>query len=322
MTNDFEIPEFELPEIDIVVAENEDVDTNDNDNNDNINNDKPVGEVNELATAFYDQIKQRGYVSEDTEFKGTWEELDEYFDSLPQQVLNSTIQSLPDLSKDVIKFIATAGQNITKEEMKTFFQTYFEEVDQKETTIETLDDARDFLKSHYESLGAMKPKAILAALDSLEEDEELLDEAKRIFEEKTKASKTKELINNKESQNKEIQEKNKERVTLIQEELSSTGWKKEKIERVTNILSKEFNSRLNDIISNPKAIVQLADFLDLFDTKTKQFDLTSYKNQAASKELKGLKDRLTEASFSSGGTNTKHVSSNPLNKEELIPVDL
>lgn len=319
MTNEFDIPEFNLPEIDIVEENLEINDLENTPNNDN--NPSSTVETDPLAIAFYDQIKERGYVSEDSEFKGTWEELDEYFDSLPQQVLNLTIQSLPDLSKDVVKFIATAGQNITKEEMKNFFQTYFEEISDKETTIETHDDARDFLKSHYETLG-MKPKAIVAALDSLEDDDELLDEAKKLFEEKNKTSKTQKLIENKESENKEIIQKNKERVELIQQEINSTGWKKEKIERVTEILSKNFNSRLTEVINNPKAIVQLADFLDLFDPKSKQFDLTAYKNQIASKDTKGLKEKLIEASFSSGTTGTKHVNVNPKQEDQLIPVDL
>ena len=270
------------------------------------------------AIAYYDELKKRGYVSEENEFKGTWEELDEYFDTLPQQVLNSVVETMPDISKDVMKFIATAGNNITKDEMKNFFKTYFEDQESKELLIETNDDARMFLAEHYKTLG-MKDKAITAALDQLEDDQELLDEAKEIAQKKTSESKTQKLIQEKESQNKELLESSRERARLIQEELQQTGWKKEKLERVSTILSKEFNSRLSDIVNSPKALIQLADFLDMFNSKEKQFDLTSYKNQNLSTAAKSLKDKLEKEVFSSATIATKHNTQQTQQFDDLVP---
>lgn len=266
------------------------------------------------AIAFFEELKARGYTSDNVDFKGTWEELDAYFDTLPQQILDSVIQGYPEESRDVLKFIAAAGSNLNKQELKSFFETYFQEQEEKETALETNDSARSYLEKHYKSLG-LKDKNVSIMLDQLEEDDEILEEAKKIFEEKTKESKVKNIIASKEKETSEQLTAQKEKARLIFEELNSTGWKKEKIERVTKILSNEtLNSRLADVFGSPKAIVQLADLLDLYDTKTKQFDLTAYNNQTLTSATKSLKERLEKENFSSSSVSTKHVNTNP--KEE------
>jgi predicted nucleic-acid-binding protein len=175
---------------------------------------------------------------------------------------------------------------------------------------------------HYKSLGT-REKAINIILDNLEEDDEIIEEAKKIFEEKNKESKTEKLIVKKEEENQELKRQYQERVQSINNELQQTGWKKEKIERVSNLLSNQnLNTRLTEAFKNPKAIVQLADFLDMYNEKTKEFDLTSYKNQTLSTVTKTLKERLEKESFSSASLNTKHRNTDP-NKDfedDLVPV--
>lgn len=316
--NDLVIPDFELPEIDVVDI----VETPEEEVSEEKQEETSQSEVESdaKAIAFYEELKSRGYVNEENEFKGTWEELDQYFDTLPQQVLNSVVESLPQESKDILKFIATAGQNINKQELKQFFETYFEEQTEKETSIETNEDARQFLNNHYKTLG-MKEKAITTILDQMEDDEEILEEAKKIFEQKTKDSKVQAAIEAKENQNKQLTEQYKERARLIQEELQQVGWKKEKVERVAELLSNQnLNTRLIEVFGNPKTLVQLADFLDLYDPKTKQFDLTAYKNQSLSTATKTLKERLEKENFSSASVSTKHRDANPIEKDDLVPV--
>jgi hypothetical protein len=321
---DLVIPDFELPDLDLENSNEEEEVVNEKDTSqETVESEKEaVVDSDPKAIAFYEELKTRGYVSEENEFKGSWEELDAYFDTLPQQVLNSVIESLPNESKDILKFIATAGQNITKDELKSFFETYFEEQNEKSFNIETNDDARDFLMQHYKSLGT-REKAINIILDNLEEDDEIIEEAKKIFEEKNKESKTEKLIVKKEEENQELKRQYQERVQSINNELQQTGWKKEKIERVSNLLSNQnLNTRLTEAFKNPKAIVQLADFLDMYNEKTKEFDLTSYKNQTLSTVTKTLKERLEKESFSSASLNTKHRNTDP-NKDfedDLVPV--
>ena len=317
MTNehDIDIPDFDFPPIEVSEdqeqeAQNEEV----------VETQEPEQEPTESdprALAFFEQIKERGYVDESVEFKGTWEELDQYFDSLPQQVLNSVVNSYPDESKVIMKFLATAGQNVTVDEIKNFFNSYFEET--SVPNLETNDSAREFLAEHYRTLG-MREKAISVALDQLEEDEELLEEAKKVFGEKE--SKTEKIIEQKKQQNEEIIAKSKERARLLQEELRATGWKNEKVQRVSTLLSNQnLNQRLTEIFSDPKSTIQLVDFLDLYNSKDKQFDLTSYKNQVATKEIKSLKDRLENDNFSSASVATKHKNVSPNSQEDgLVPV--
>lgn len=307
------LPDFELPEIETteeVIEETQTVVETTEEQTEVVSDPK--------ALAYFEELKERGYVPENMEFKGTWEELDEYFDTLPQQVLNSVISSYPKESKDIMKFIATAGQNVTKEEFKKFFKTYFEEDNTVE--IDTLDSAREFLTEYYKGLG-MKEKAIAVELDELEENDELLDKAKSIKD--SRESKVSKLIEEKEKENKELLEKQKEKVRLITEELKNTNWKQDKIERIRTLLTNEnLNTVLLNAFNNPKATVQLADFLDKFDDKTKTFDLTAYKNQTLSSATKSLKEKLEKENFNSASLNTKHIDKNPSEKDwsNLVPV--
>jgi hypothetical protein len=268
-------------------------------------------DIDPKAKAYFEELKSRGYVDESKEFQGTWEELDEYFDTLPQQVLDSVVQSLPEVSKDVMRFIATAGENITKDEMKNFFNTYFEEQENKSLNIETADDAREFLENHFKELG-LRPKAITSTLDALEEDDELLDEAKKIFEEKNKESKVNKIIEDKNNQNTEKEQQLKERVEKIQEELKTIGWKQEVVKEVTKVLSgNNLNTNLTKIITNPKGLIQLANLTRLYNEKTGEFDLSAFVKQIETKTTTSLKDRLENEAFSSSGVSTKHRDANP-----------
>lgn len=301
------IPDFDLPTLELdEIIETEEI-------TDITEEQEPIvtQEADPKAKAYFEELKSRGYVDESKEFNGTWEELDQYFDTLPQQVLDSVVQSLPEVSKDVMRFIATAGENITKEEMKNFFDTYFQEQESKSLTIDTSDDAREFLENHYKELG-LRPKAISTTLDTLEEDDELLDEAKKIFEEKNKQSNVTKLIEEKNKQNTEQQEQAKQRVQKIQEELKTIGWKPDVVKEVTTVLSgNNLNANLTKIITNPKGLIQLANLTRLYNDKTGEFDLSAFIKQIETKPTTSLKDRLENEAFSSSSVSTKHRDANP-----------
>lgn len=275
------------------------------------------------AIAFFKELQERGYVveNEDTKFDGTWETLDTYLETFPQQVLNQVVQSLPEVSKDIMRYIATAGENITKDDLKNFFNTYFEQ--ETSVSIDSMDDAREYLKTYYSQELKLKDKVINTMLDQLEEDEELIDEAKSILEKTNSVKKTESLIQAKEEENLQAQRQMQEKMQNIKNELLATQWKPERIQKVQTILSgSNLSNTIQDIVNSPKALVQLADLLTYYDVKSKTINLEHFKNQAATQAAKSIKDRIEQEMSGSASLKTSTNKNNQVNNfDNLIPVD-
>lgn len=319
------IPEFELDIILDNTSKDDDTnkfptDTNPVSQNDaDLDVEKQHIEKDPKAVAFFEELAERGYVSETYEFNGTWESIDNYLNTLPQMVLNSVVETFPDVSKDVMRFIAAAGENITKDELKTFFNTYFQ--DDAVDDITTMDDARNYLKEIYIKAG-MKERAVERALDALEDDEILLETAKEEFEKNKTNSKTEALIEAKNQENQERENALKERVQIINDELNKTGWKQSRITAVKEVLSgNNFSTILQEIVKTPNALVQLADLLTYYDVKNKKFNIDDLKSKGESNAAKTLREKLEKDTFSSASVNTKH--NNAGNKDgvlNLVPI--
>ncbi len=249
-----------------------------------------------LATSFYEELVNRGYLDESDNFTGSWDELDSMIADLPQRVLNSVIATMPEESKQLLKFVAAAGQDLTKEELKKFFNTYFEESSMPD--ISTNDSARAYLESVLEQQG-LKPRAIQAQLDSLEDEDALIDEAKKVLNSKTAS--TEEVIRQKEQEVKEKRQAQQNFVRSIQEEIKAQGWKPERVAKVQGTFS-EVNNILNQVASNPRAYVQLIDLLTYFDSNKKEFDLSIINKRAEAKAASSLKDNIIKNGFSSSGS--------------------
>jgi len=319
------LPEFEAIDLELPIEET----SKENDINSDVSVEKTDEEdvkyaetADSTAIAFYKELKERGYVveTENDKFDGTWEKLDEYLETFPQKVLDQVVQSLPDVSKDILRYIATAGENITKEELKNFFVTYFE--DSNEISVETMDDARNYLKDYYSKELKLKEKVINTMLDQLEEDEELLEEAKAILQKQTENKKTEKLIQSKEEENIKTKQAMQEKISAIKNELQSTQWKPERIQKVQNVLSgKNLSDTLSEVINNPKSLVQLADILTYYDSKTKSINLDHFTKQASTQVVKSIKDRI-EREMSGSATlktnNTRKDSQDTF--DNLIPV--
>ncbi len=276
------------------------------------------------AIAFFEDLKERNYIieKEDRPFDGTWESVDAYIEELPQAVLNSVVANLPPVSKDVMRFIANAGDNITKDEMKNFFQTYFEELEQPSVQIETIDSAREFLESVYKNQG-IKPSLISVMLDKLEDDDSILDEAKSELEKQdAKPKKTEDLISQKSQEAAAIKQQQTKFVQDIQSELTNSGWKPERINKIQSVLKgQEFNNTLKTIVSNPKALVQLADLITYYDKNTNAFNLDVFMKQKETAQVLSLKERIEKNQFGSKGSSAQPTD-NPNSKkyEKIVPV--
>lgn len=278
--------------------------------------------ADELAIQTFKQLKDHGIIEGDeTDFDGSWEKLDEALSTLPQRVLNTVITEAPEITQQLLKF-AFSSENISKDDLKNFAKTYLEELENDVDTLDTMDEAREYLENIYKERG-MRPSAIRAALDALEEDDALLEEASAEISKskENKHQKTDAMIIQKQQEDIQRMEQQQKFVSQIVEELDNTGWTPSRVNRIKTIMS---NNNLNDLlqktISSPKAIVKLADFLDYFDSKTGDIDYSRFMAKANTKQAKSFKDRVEQA-INTPNSNTKTTLTNP-NKDldDLVPV--
>lgn len=260
--------------------------------------DIPTDQVQTPSSApeiFFDELKARGIV--EGEFDGSWEKLDNIIADMPNKAYTKFINSLPEDTRAVFEFARAAGDNITKEELRNFFMDYFEESETKELTF---DEARQTLKEIYEKRG-MKPRAIEAQLDDMEEEGDLLKEAQKELE--AKKGKTTDAIARK-KQEAETREANmKLFVQNVETEIESLDWKPDRKKKVIDILAKDtLRTNLQEIVSSPKGLIHLADILSYYNKKTNTFDLSKFSDQAESTAVERLKEKLSQASFGTGGS--------------------
>lgn len=260
-------------------------------------------EVDPVAQATYDSLVERGILTRDENFDGTFEGIENQFTQLPSQLLRSAIDELPQHSQGVLKYIATAGQNLNPDELKQYMREYLNEQELSDVT--TADSARTFLEEHLKSQG-LRPNAIQAQLDDLEDSNELISEAEKLLSNKEK--KTDKLIQDKEVDNQRIVDEQKQFVQNINQTLTDLKWSKVQQQTVLSTIPKT-NQILQTAVKDPKAYIQLVDFLSKFNGK--EFDLEDYKKQGEARSNSSLRDKITKSGFSSASSKTGSSSASP-----------
>ena len=187
--------------------------------------DKP----DELAKLTFDRLVAQGLLEADESFTGTFEDIEERLEDVPSKLLKQAVTELPEKSQAMLNFIVAAGANITPEEIFEFAKTYLGE---QAVVLETEDEAKEYLENKYKAAG-WKNGAIKAQIEELEDDGELLDEAKKQLAEDNK--KSQKLIESKESQNKQAQDSQRQFYSAISEELKTLNYTKKKVEQIQTI---------------------------------------------------------------------------------------
>lgn len=280
------------------------------------------------AVFLFNEMKGRGIFDDQDEkdFDGSFEKLDEAIGTLPQRVLNSIIAEAPDVTKQLFRFaFADTSKELTSDDLKGFMKQYLEDIAEVETPqIETMDGARSFLETIYKERG-MKPNAVKAVLNTLEDDDELLVEAKAELDKQSSekaAGKSEKLIAERENDRIQREARQREFVQKVHTELNQTGWKSERIKTVEKLFSQNaINTVLSNVASNPKALVKLADFLGYYDHKTGDIDYTRFVESSQTKEVKDFKARAEEAMNFTPSTG-RNISINPNQKrlEDANPI--
>ena len=258
-----------------------------------------------------------------------WEDLKERLRELPQLAVNTVVEQAPDLTKMLLQFAFTKGENISKENLKDFYETYLKDLDNQDivTDFKEVDEARKFLHQEYKEKG-LSDFVIESTLDALEDKEEdgkaLFDEAKKLAENKKKVFESSNKLDNEIKASKKEEEEKKQFFSNVQQELANTGWKKPTIQKVASaIQTGEANKVLREAAFNhPKALIQLATLATFWDDKKKEFDFESFVKQIQSKEIGDIKTKIEKDHFSSISTKTRTNVKQPktLSLENMKPI--
>lgn len=262
-------------------------------------------EKDPLAKVTYDSLVERGLLEADETFNGTFEYIDEKLDSLPNKLLRSAIDDLPEHSQIVLKYIAAAGTDLAPDELKAFMKEYLGEEELPD--ISTSDSARNFLEKHLKDQG-LRYNAIQAQLDDLEDSDELLSEAEKIM--KSKEKKTDVLLREKEQEIQQSKLDQQNFVKSVNTTLSEIGWTKTQQDKVRQIIPKT-NEILGQVVKSPKGYIQLMDILGKFNGT--EFDLEAFRQQGESRVNLSLKDKINKSGFSSSSAKTRSADELPMN---------
>lgn len=249
----------------------------------------------------YELLSQFGILEEDEEFDNTEEALTNKLNELPSKILQATIQQLPTSAQKLLQFVAEAKEDLTVDEIDTFVKSLKSE--STTLTFDTQDEAREFLEKQLTSQGLSK-RAIQAELDELEENEELIDRAKKVYNALPK--KTDQMIESKQQNNAAKVKQQREFYSAVQQELEAMNWKKAKQQQILNTAPK-VNETLNQVGASPKAYVQLLDFLTKFNGK--EFDLSDYIKKGETKAASAVKSILEKNQVSSSTSKTSGTAS-------------
>lgn len=258
-----------------------------------------------LAQTVYDTLVEKGLFDEDKDFKPTFEGIEEKLADLPNKLLRQAIDDLPQHSQQILKYIATAGQNLEKQELDQFIREFINE--QVVPDVSSLDQAREYLEQHLKSTG-LKDRAIQAQLDDLEESDELITEAEKLLKSKNKT--TDRLIEDKAKENAEIAESTKQFYQSVNSTLAELKWSKEKQASIIATMPKT-NQIFQEVLQNPKAYVQLMDFISTYKSTTKEFDLEPYRKQGEGRATSNIRQKLEKSGFTSSSSKTSTSSETP-----------
>jgi hypothetical protein len=252
----------------------------------------------ELAQSFYALLQERQLVPEKE--VNSWEELEEEIDKyktdLPNQVRESIINSTSSVAQDFINF-AVNKPDLTQEDLNTYFQALQE--DNSRRDIETNDQARETLKPSLVAQWGEDTADIL--LDSLEDKDELITRAKSVND-----SKSQKLTQEAQAQREQQEQQNQEFVNNIFESFDAQPWQAAHTTKV-----KEFytNGKADEVIQqitqDPKSLVQLVNLLSYYDSTKKEFNLDTFFNKAATKQVSSIKENIKRG-LQNRGTSTKH----------------
>lgn len=307
-------------------------DTSDNDPQETVETDVDEdAEIDETATLVYKKFIEEGLVPESDKEGFSWKDVNNFTETykkeLPKMVVQDILNSTPELGQTLIDYVLTKGEELSKEDLQDFYNTYLNDLSKMAETKEfDNESSREYLSEIYKKQG-FRDNQIEALLDALEDDDELVKEATETFEKnKKELESAKKLESTKATRQSTIESQRQETEKLLNDlnkELTALNWKPTKTNQIKqDLITGKTSSILKEAGKSPKALIQLADLASYFDSKTGEFDLTAYINQAKTKEAINLKNTILKDKFSSAVANSKNKLTNPNSKlwDTLEPI--
>lgn len=284
-----------------------------NDNKDDADEEEATQEgADSDALATFKTLVDKGILPDDDEFSGTWEDLDERMAALPQLVAQSIISSAPDITQKIIEY-SFLKDNITKEDLKTFINTYLEDIEEVPIEEKDIDSVKHYIQEKYSSKG-LSNTAITAIIRDLEDQDfdgqALINEAKKLSEDKSDKKSDKLIEKAKEDQIR-VQEEQRYFIESLANEIKATGWAETRINTIANYLQENRVSKIiQNAFLNPKALVQLANFTTYYDDKTNTFNFEEFAKQANTGKVESLKTNLLKDNFKNSASNKNRNNDN------------
>lgn len=279
----------------------------------------PLDEV-KSAQATAEVLKQIGLILPESEINSYDDVEDLLKTQAPQAIANAMVDDLPDFGKNLALFVLNKGSELTREDIREFYNDFFadELVQTMSFSEDNLEDAKTFLKAEYKAKG-MRESVINKTLDALEVEDELLDEANELLETKKKSLKTTEKAVETSQTAQQKREDEVAFIKTIRQEIVDTGWKKERQEKVLDVIANNKVSEIiRDALADPKSFVAFANLLSYYDFKTKNFDLTDFLAKAATKEVEKTRQSIFRDAFTSKGSGgASDQAPNPSTRNKL-----
>jgi hypothetical protein len=310
--NDENVEEFDLlPELFEETNDQQEDEVNDNDE-ESITEDyeeldeQPDEEADEkapdaddvfAAQSFYSMLKERNLVP-DKEITG-WDELeqeiDTYKNGLPDQVRDSIIQSASPIAQSFVDY-ALNKPDLTEADLVTYLEAY--QQDKGQGDIDSNDKARELLRPSLVSQWGENTADIM--LDSLEDSDTLMSKAVELNVSK------KEMLNKQATQARQEQEQyNTQFVQSIYSEFDNQPWQDNHKTHIKDFYqSGKVDATIQEIVKDPKSLVQLVNILNYYDTKEKTFNLDTYFNKAATKSTNSVRNNIKKG-LQNRGSNTR-----------------
>jgi hypothetical protein len=227
----------------------------------------------------------------------TVEWIQEQINDAPRKLLEVAITSMPQDAQNVLGYVANKPDFTMKD-----LVDYVNQFNPQEVNVETVEGARQYLKSNPQYTKLYDNEELDEELDRLEDANKIVVKAKKLkeAEDAIKVTEATKLVETTKAQNEANITRQREFVKNIQQEVESFGWKDDTKRKVFDNLKNErvqfVNSKLKE---NPKAVAQMAHIYSFFDEKTgfdKLFEVLEGKEK--SKKTLETKDKLQQSKLS------------------------
>lgn len=229
---------------------------------------------------------------------------------MPEKFFLSYVESRPDFIQDFLAYQSNLD-NPKPEDLKEFWDKYV--AVEKEFTIEDNDSARNYLKTRPELRKLYNTdEKMNRILDMMEDDNELVDKAKEFFEEdlKNKEKEKQSLIENTKKEKEVKLQREKEFAQKVNQTIDELKWAPDRKQKaMKEIAPSNISEKWNKIATNPKALVQFADFLSYFDDNGFDAFYNLIEGKKKSDEVVKVKETIKKDSFGKLFSKHSEVSS-------------